>query len=304
MGVHAFEDEPAYDRLCGSQKTIELRRSVGVAERWNMPVSVWHSHAGWDGGVEVDALPHDYIAICLQGRITCVRGGAVGRYGGPEADVVTLFRAGDPAFYVSNQAARFLHLNFMPELWRCIAQELAGGRGEKIELRPDTVFVADRDLRRMIDTYVGRALSPDAPCSIEMDSYANLIALALLKRHSSLSPGVAVRPFSLTPARLKLVYDFIEAHIAEDLGLSDLSAAAGLSPFHFARAFKEETGQPPHRHLMDRRVSRAQEMLTASEVPLAEIALACGFSSQSHFTTAFKRVLGTTPGAWRRAVMN
>jgi len=67
----------------------------------------------------------------------------------------------------------------------------------------------------------------------------------------------------------------------------------------FARAFKAATGSAPHRYLTDRRIGRARALLAEGRLPLAEIAEVCGFSSQPHFTYWFKRLVGTTPGAYR-----
>ncbi|WP_407923508.1 helix-turn-helix domain-containing protein [Algihabitans albus] len=87
--------------------------------------------------------------------------------------------------------------------------------------------------------------------------------------------------------------------LADDISLSDIADSVGLSPQHFARAFSRETGMPPHRYLMGLRVERAREFLAESNLPLAAVAIKSGFCSQSHMTTAFKRVLGTTPGRYR-----
>jgi AraC family transcriptional regulator len=95
--------------------------------------------------------------------------------------------------------------------------------------------------------------------------------------------------------------EMLEAHIQSDIPLSTVAAACGLSASHFARAFKQSTGQPPHRWLLHRRVARAKDLLSGSSTPLAEAALACGFADQSHFGRVFERVVGVTPGAWRRS---
>ncbi|MDX2205977.1 MAG: AraC family transcriptional regulator [Hyphomicrobiaceae bacterium] len=302
MGAYGFNDLPTYDRLITPFPSVRLIRSVGGEAGWNMPVSVWHAPSGIGEEVAFDALPHDCIAFSLQGEIECVRGSAAGRRGKSRSDFFTLQLGGHESFFVSRDETRFVHINFGPALWRAIAEEIVGSVGAHSELRPDRVFFPDRDLRRMIDRYVARALTGDTPPAIEMDSQANLIALALLKSHSSLPIAKEFRPMALPPARLTRVKDFIEANLDRDLGLADIAAAAELSPFHFARAFKHQTGVPPHHYLMERRVDRARQLLAASQVSLAEIALACGFAGQSHFTTAFKRHTGVTPGAWRAAV--
>ncbi len=104
----------------------------------------------------------------------------------------------------------------------------------------------------------------------------------------------------IAPARLRAVLAHVEAHLAEEITLSDLAAVARLSRFHFARAFRAETGVTPHGHVTQRRVERAKLLMLDQGLSLSEIALACGFAHQAHFTTAFRPVVGTTPGRWRQ----
>ncbi|MNL85512.1 Exoenzyme S synthesis regulatory protein ExsA [compost metagenome] len=73
-----------------------------------------------------------------------------------------------------------------------------------------------------------------------------------------------------------------------------------MSTYHFARRFQETVGMSPHSYVLGRRIERAGALLRRRDVPLVDIALACGFSSQSHLTTVFRRCLGLTPGEYRR----
>jgi AraC-like DNA-binding protein len=104
----------------------------------------------------------------------------------------------------------------------------------------------------------------------------------------------------LSPKQLKTAMALMEAHLAEDLGLEPLAAAVGLSPAHFSRAFRQSTGEPPSRWLLNLRIERAQALMGNPAATLADIALAVGFAAQPQFTTAFRRVTGLTPAAWRR----
>jgi AraC family transcriptional regulator len=103
---------------------------------------------------------------------------------------------------------------------------------------------------------------------------------------------------ALPPWRLRRVFEYVDAHLHEPLDLVALADAAGLSVRHFARAFREELGETPHRWLMARRLERATDMLKKNELPLAQIAEACGFAGQSHFTKVFKQLTGDTPKRW------
>lgn len=106
----------------------------------------------------------------------------------------------------------------------------------------------------------------------------------------------------LSPPKLKRVIEFIEAHLHNSIGLDDLAQAAGLSANHFLRVFKLATGETPYHFLRARRLERARSLLADDNMPLAELALECGFANQAHFTAAFSRELGISPGRYRRAV--
>lgn len=104
--------------------------------------------------------------------------------------------------------------------------------------------------------------------------------------------------------RLRRVEQHIAAHFERSISLSELAGVAGLSRMHFAAQFRAATGYRPREYLLSHRIEQAKSMLTASERPLAEIALAVGFSTQAHFSTVFKRISGQTPARWRAASRN
>src|SRR5258707_11543844 len=82
--------------------------------------------------------------------------------------------------------------------------------------------------------------------------------------------------------------------------LPTLARQCGLSVSHFARAFRQSFGTPPHHYLVLQRVERAKAILSGSTRALAEVAQQAGFSDQASFSRTFKAVVGTTPGQWRR----
>jgi AraC family transcriptional regulator len=92
---------------------------------------------------------------------------------------------------------------------------------------------------------------------------------------------------------------YIEEHLAEDLSLSDLAAVVHLSPYHFARIFKESVGFSPHQYVIQRRVERARLLLSTTNWSLTAIAHMAGFAHESHLALHFKRLTGLTPRHYR-----
>jgi AraC-like DNA-binding protein len=103
----------------------------------------------------------------------------------------------------------------------------------------------------------------------------------------------------LPPRALRRVREYIESHLEENIALETLADIAGFSMFHFARAFKRSEGVTPHGYLLERRVERAQKLLTGTNLSLSEIARASGFSDQSHLARHFRRRVGVSPSMFR-----
>jgi transcriptional regulator of acetoin/glycerol metabolism len=104
----------------------------------------------------------------------------------------------------------------------------------------------------------------------------------------------------LSASARRRVREYVQMHLNESIDLSMLAAVAGLSMHHFAREFKQSAGVTPHHYLIQMRIERAQQMLAETDVSLAEIAYAVGFSDQGHLARHFRGLLGTTPREFRR----
>ncbi|MGH6911086.1 MAG: helix-turn-helix domain-containing protein [Phenylobacterium sp.] len=106
----------------------------------------------------------------------------------------------------------------------------------------------------------------------------------------------------LAPWQERLATDILVANLDGEVSHAEIARACGLSPGHFARAFRITMGLPPHRWLLERRIDKAKDLLRETDEPLSEVALRCGFADQSHFTRTFTTAAGAPPGAWRRSV--
>ena len=131
-----------------------------------------------------------------------------------------------------------------------------------------------------------------------LESLAGVIAIHLARNYCG--PRMALRACAgLAPRKLQRVQAFIERHLGEAIRVEQLAAAVHTSPFHFARLFKQATGQPPHAYLLARRVERAKELLGDRGIPLVDVAASVGFQTQGHFTEVFRRHAGLTPRHFR-----
>ncbi|WP_248798426.1 helix-turn-helix transcriptional regulator [Pseudomonas sp. MWU13-2105] len=120
-------------------------------------------------------------------------------------------------------------------------------------------------------------------------------ALALAQRVAGNEVLAEVPRGSITPQRLRLLDELIDAGLDGPLSVQAMAQTLGLSEGYFMRAFKDATGKSPHSYLIDRRLARARGLLLGSAQRLADIALACGFASQAHMATAFRQRLGVSP---------
>ena len=140
--------------------------------------------------------------------------------------------------------------------------------------------------------------------SINDPAYAETLGLLLMwelrqaldLKHSRMSPvrgGLAVR-------HLRRLKDFIDAQISNEITISDLAAVAGLSQYHFIRAFKHTIGLPPYQYVLSERIRLARELLSKPDLSLGDVARAVGFSDASQLNRVFRKFVGVTPAAFRR----
>ena len=128
--------------------------------------------------------------------------------------------------------------------------------------------------------------------------FARCIGQTLAMHLARLEPPRA-RVNALPKWRLRRVEQHIADHFDRSISLSELASVAGLSRMHFAAQFRAATGYRPREFLLNYRIEHAKTLLATTGRPLAEIALAVGFSTQAHFSTVFKRITAQSPARWR-----
>jgi AraC family transcriptional regulator len=122
----------------------------------------------------------------------------------------------------------------------------------------------------------------------------------LLDRYGDLRRSTILMKGGLSPRQKARAEAFLAANFSRNVSLGEVASFCGISRAHFARAFRQTIGIPPHQWLLRYRIDRAKAMMRDDHLNLAALSVACGFSDQSHFTHIFTRMTGLSPGAWRQ----
>jgi AraC family transcriptional regulator len=180
-----------------------------------------------------------------------------------------------------------------------VCEELPGQRTIELVQRPD---VEDHALRFLIMALV-EDLKNGCPTGRTFgESIVNTIAAYSAQRYARRSIRFREHRDGLSALCLRRVLEYIEANLAHDLGVNEISQVALISPYYFGKLFKQSTGQTLHRYVLERRIRKAKNLLATSNLALVEIASSVGLPNQSHFTTAFRKKMGVTPGYFRATV--
>ncbi len=200
---------------------------------------------------------------------------------------------------LSPEPLQTLHLHLNTYLLARTAEEVADRDPARLALIGHSGF--QDPLLTQIGLALWRELEQDTPAGkLYAQTAAQMLAVHLLRHYTSTAREIEEVSQGLTRHQVKRVTDFMRAHLSQDLSLDVLAQQIGFSPYHFARLFRQTLGESPHQFVLRQRIARAQHLLKEAEVPLAHIALECGFANQSHLSLVFKRHLGLTPRAYRQ----
>ncbi len=211
-------------------------------------------------------------------------------------DRASVFPAGAPYVTRWREPLDSVLVELSPRLVDALAGEDATARHP---LRPE-LGADDPLLAHVVLELAALARAGEPPGSLHEQTLAAALAAHLLRRYGGATGTDAPRAGGLSPRQLRQITLYVDDHLAEPMTLHELAAALGMSVFHLARSFKASTGVAPHQYVLRRRLERAKELLHGTALPVGEVAMRCGFSHASHFTSTFQRVLGTTPSRWRQ----
>ncbi|NJL60892.1 MAG: helix-turn-helix transcriptional regulator [Methylacidiphilales bacterium] len=194
--------------------------------------------------------------------------------------------------------AEFLILTLCPEFVKQISHELLDDN--EIELIAQ-VAITDSLIKHIMLALKADIESEYSMGNIYAESLAATLTVHLLKHYSARKLHLQSDTEGLSSYRLRQAIEYIQAHLEENIKLSEIATAVGMSQYYFIRFFKQSMGMTPYNYVIAERLERAKQMLQRQDMSLGEISSRCGFSDQSHLTRYFKRKFGITPQAMRNS---
>ncbi|WP_304169658.1 helix-turn-helix domain-containing protein [Lonsdalea britannica] len=194
---------------------------------------------------------------------------------------------------------QFVHLYYTDDHLRALAEQIWDRSPASLQLE-ERVFGDDAQIVSLYRHFLLQHSWQDAADRLTLTTASTLLMTHVLRRYTQLQWALPTVRGGLAPMVRQRIRALIDARLAEPLTLADLAAEAGLSEFHFARMFRHSEGMAPHQFVMQVRLERAHHLVRHTALPMTDIALACGFSSSSHFSQRFRAAYGVTPSVMRQ----
>ncbi|BDA73605.1 transcriptional Regulator, AraC family [Rivularia sp. IAM M-261] len=212
------------------------------------------------------------------------------------AGSVFLYSEREFVWHQRHKESEYVNLLLEPTLLRRLASE--SGLPTNIELEHKVIF-PDATILHVAQLLKSEAINGGLAGNLYVESLRNLLSLHLLRNYTGIMKTPKPEAGVIGALKLKQIKDYIEDNLASELSIETIASSVPMSQFHFARAFKSLTGEPPHRYILQRRIERAKVLLKVTQYSAAEIAYQVGFSNPSHFTSQFRKIVGATPKYFR-----
>jgi len=203
-----------------------------------------------------------------------------------------------PFFARWEQEDHYLKIRLTSQFIQRIARDVLEIDSDRLELLPQA-RVRDPQIEAIGLMLLAELQQEHTANKLYVESLANVLAVHLIRQHTTTHPQPVMYDRGLPQRQLLQVLDYIDAHLHQEMKLTDLASLLGMSEFHFSRQFKQATGTSPYQYLLQQRIERAKQLLQQSDRSIADIALMCGFNSHSHLSKQFRQFTGITPKAYR-----
>jgi AraC family transcriptional regulator len=248
--------------------------------------------------------PHTEVIMVRQGGI-CIEGRGAGPanqfFAGPGS--ITIWPAAYEVQAISwktvdapGEPTEMISVHLDPSVLRLLTPEL---EGQPVSMQAAIEDPMLSSLIGLIETDIRSGCSTGR---LYGESLSVALASGVLARYAVLAPAQRPVRAGLSIRQRERVRDLIHANLGGDLSFGELARVAGLSAPRFAVVFRNTFGTSPHQYILKERIKEARALLALRHLSIADVALAVGFSSQSHFTLAFKNAVGVTPRHYRASV--
>jgi AraC family transcriptional regulator len=264
----------------------ETDAGLAFIQRQRVESGLWESP-----GPEPTGLYH--VVIHLEAcQLSATHNGRVHYSGYHPARTIQFSRPEEEVRCTGCGSINFLLVSFTPDFLTAHFDSLFVNP-DVVELR-DVQSSADVGLAHLAQAYDALSSRGLSVTQLYFDTIRQAMVDRIVHRHATRPIGGSGCEL-LVPARTRRVIDYVETNLATDLRLVELSAVAGISRSHFARAFRNTVGMAPHAFVLQRRLARAVELLAQRKLSIREVAERCGFADQAHLTRSFKSRFGRPP---------
>lgn len=192
----------------------------------------------------------------------------------------------------------FMQIRIASRFIQQVAREALNKNPDQLELLPE-FRIRDPQIEAISLMLLAELQQENSVSRLYIDSLANVLAVHLIRQHTTAQPLLPSYEGGLPPRQLSKVLDYINDHLDQDIRLADLAALLSMSQFHFSHLFKQTIGTSPYQYLLQQRIERAKQLFKQTDQSIMDIALACGFNSHSHLSKQFRQLTGTTPRQYR-----
>ena len=172
------------------------------------------------------------------------------------------------------------------------------GNSDRLEIVPQFA-TSDSRLSQIAQWLLLELHQQQMGSRLYVESLITMLEVHLLRSYSVFKPTIPDYQGGLAKYKLDRAIAFIHENLAGDFKLQDLATLVDLSPYHFARMFKQSTGMTPHQYLVEQRIDRAKELLHQTQIGVGEIGYLVGYKNASHFARVFRQQTRVSPTDYR-----
>lgn len=193
-----------------------------------------------------------------------------------------------------------LHVYLSEQMVSRVVNEVMERSVTEVRLH-DVLRTTNPTISTLVDAIAREAEQPSIGGALYVEALSIQLVVCLLRDYTSVTLHQKVDRGRLSPAQLRRVFDYIDAHLDGSISLEAMAAEVNMGAWSFSQRFRATAEQTPHAFVIDRRIRQACQLLKTDSLAIKQVASVCGFSDQAHMSKCFRAKLNITPAAFRRS---